>query len=80
MPCPACVGWNLPLMQKQYVGPTGIPSAMSYRDWFLYQLHIVHHQGPSHWGGELDSLTALLKLPSFSLSAGDNPTGYTSNA
>lgn len=63
-------------MRKQYVGLTGIPAAMPYHDWIWYSLHINHHQGPEHWGGELNAVTALLNQPQFTLVVGPTPPTF----
>lgn len=81
MPCPACNGWNLPLLRRQHVTATGVAVAMSFQDWIIYTLHVVHHQGPALWGGEIDAVSALLQhTPDGALMAGPNPPLFPQNA
>lgn len=70
--CRVCVPWNMPcaLHQQLVAGATGalVHVPLRFHEWITYHLHIVHHQGPVYWGGELDGLTALFREdPSFRL-------------
>lgn len=67
-PCPACVPWNMPVTMPARFTPCGV--GLLFQEWIAYHLHILHHQSPDSWGGEIDGVSALLRSdPGYRLEA-----------
>ena len=55
------MSWNTPLALKPVAGPFGAISGLSFEGWLWYYFHVVMHQTPANWAGEIEEYAESLR-------------------